>query len=47
MLVLVLHMVLDITGKMKEIYFWDDKLYDDQEIEESDEGRIPRIPGCN
>lgn len=33
--------------KMKEIYFWDDKLYDDQEIEKSDEGRIPQIPGCN
>jgi hypothetical protein len=32
---------------MKEIYFWDDELYDDQEIEESDKGRIPQIPGCN
>jgi hypothetical protein len=40
-------MVLDIIGKMKEIYFWDDELYDNQEIEESDKGRIPQIPGCD
>ena len=40
-------MDLDIIFKMKEIYFWDDELYDDQEIEESDKRGIPQIPGCN
>ena len=32
---------------MKEIYFWNDILDDNQEIEESDKGRIPQIPGCD
>jgi hypothetical protein len=32
---------------MKEIYFWNDELYDDQGIEESNERRIPQIPGCD
>ena len=32
---------------MKEIYFWDDTLYGDQEIEELDKRGIPQIPGCD